>query len=104
MAGLPVEWTDAATVQRRETLRYWTVRNKSPAYSKKVLKRIKEVLLVVRENPGAFEETEFEGLRIREAIIGSFSLFYTVRDGIIMIITFWDQRQDPDKLEQLLSE
>lgn len=104
MAGFPVVWTEPAIVQREETLRYWTVRNKSPAYAKKLLNRIEDILGIISENPEAYRERKIGKHLTREAIFDGFSLFYTVRNNIVVVITFWSQRDDPDKLERLLSE
>jgi len=36
--------------------------------------------------------------------MGHFSLFYKITDTEIIITAFWDNRQDPAKLLQLLKE
>jgi hypothetical protein len=42
MAKKSVIWTETAIKQRREILKYWIVRNKSKAYSEKIIEQIKE--------------------------------------------------------------
>ena len=36
--------------------------------------------------------------------MGDFSLYYMVDEGSIVVLAFWDNRQDPDKLDQFLTE
>ena len=42
MAKKSVVWTETAIKQRREILKYWTIRNKSSAYSEKLIGLINE--------------------------------------------------------------
>ena len=38
----------------------------------------------------------------REAAMGNFSIYYKTTDTQIIITSFWDNRQDPEKLLELL--
>jgi len=38
------------------------------------------------------------------ALIGNFSIFYEVTNEEILITAFWDNRQDPKKLLQILKD
>jgi len=51
---------------------------------------------VIAKNPEAFKETEM--LNIRESAMGHFSLYYYILADSIIIMAFWDNRQDPKKL------
>lgn len=42
MAKKSVVWTETAIKQRREILKYWTIRNQSTLYAKKLIELIKK--------------------------------------------------------------
>ncbi len=47
-----------------------------------------------------YKAAEFPDTQV--AAMGHFNLFYKVTDNAIIIIAFWDNRQDPEKLLELL--
>ena len=96
MAKKSIVWTQTATKQRREILKYWTLRNKSIAYAEKLIGLIKERVILISENPFAGKETSHS--ETREAAMGNFSIYYKVIDDKIFITAFWDNRQNPKKL------
>lgn len=96
MAKKSVVWTDTAIKQRREILKYWTVRNKSTAYAEKLIELIKERINLIIKNPNAGKPTNH--LNTREAAMGNFSIYYKIIGSKVFITSFWDNRQDPEKL------
>jgi len=100
MAKKSVVWTDTAIKQRREILKYWTVRNKSTTYAEKLIGLIKERINLIIKNPSAGKPTNY--LNTREAAMGNFSIYYKIIGSKIFITSFWDNRQDPEKLLKLL--
>ena len=97
-----VVWTETAAKQRREILRYWTKRNGSTAFAEKLIRLINhriKVILIYRES---FKATDYPNTR--ESAMGHFSLFYKLVDNKIIITAFWDNRQDPQKLLEILSK
>ena len=100
MAKKFVVWTETASTQRREILKYWTIRNKSTTYAEKLIALIKERIELISENPEAGKSTNH--LDTREAAMGNFSIYYKILDQKIFITSFWDNRQDPKKLVKLL--
>lgn len=102
MAEKSVIWTETAIQQRREILKYWTVRNKSTTYAEKLIELIKTRIQVISVNPGAGKPTNHSDTR--EAAMGNFSIYYRIIDSKIFITSFWDNRQDPDKLLKLLKD
>ena len=101
MAKRKIVWTDTAIRQRREILKYWTTKNKSIAYAKKLIEITAEHLQVINENPKAFKETDFND--VRESAMGHFSLYYRITPKQIIVMAFWDNRQDPKKLLESIS-
>jgi len=100
MAGRNVIWTRTADLQFVGVLEYWVKRNKSATYSKKLVKLVSERTIQIAEKPLIFVATDFEGIRI--ASLGNYSIYYKITDKDIIITSFWDNRQDPKKLLQLL--
>ena len=95
-----VVWTGTAVKQRNEILRYWTVRNGSPKYAKKLLKLIDDRVKVIQVFPEAFKSTTYPETRI--SAMGHFSILYKITDTQIIVTAFWDNRQDPEKLLEII--
>ncbi|MFA9187509.1 type II toxin-antitoxin system RelE/ParE family toxin [Flavobacterium magnesitis] len=102
MAKKSVVWTETAIKQRREILKYWTIRNKSTKYAEKLIGLINERIKLISQNPEAGKPTNH--LDTREAAMGNFSIYYKSDDNQIIITAFWDNRQDPKKLLKLLKK
>ncbi|HBH05110.1 MAG TPA: plasmid stabilization protein [Flavobacteriales bacterium] len=102
MAGRAIIWTHLARQQRRAVLSYWAKRNKSNFYSKKLLKTISQRTLQIAENPMLFRSANRSG--VRAASLGNYTLFYKYNDLELVVLLFWDNRQDPEKLVKLLNK
>lgn len=101
MAKRTIVWTETAAKQRREVLRYWTELTKSTIYAEKLIKITARNIKIISKNPEAFKETEFE--EVRESAMGHFSLYYKITVKEIIVVAFWDNRQDPKKLLKAIS-
>ncbi len=100
MAKRNVIWTRTADLQFVGILQYWVKRNKSNSYSKKLVRLVAERTKQIAENPFIYKSTDFKDTRV--ASLGNFSIFYKVTDMQIIISAFWDNRQDPRKLLEIL--
>lgn len=49
-----------------------------------------------------YRATDFKDVRV--AALGHFSIYYKVKDQQIIIVAFWDNRQDPVKLMKILAK
>lgn len=96
-----VVWTETAVRQRREILRYWTIRNGSTKYANKLIRLTRERINLILDNPKAFKLTTY--METRESAMGHFSLYYKLQDERLIIMAFWDNRQDPKKLLEVLT-
>lgn len=101
MAAWKIVWTETAVKQRREILRYWTKRNNSTTYAEKLIEITAKQVQLISTNPKAFKETEIAN--VRESAMGHFSLYYRISADEIIIMAFWDNRQDPKKLLESIS-
>jgi hypothetical protein len=100
MAQRQIIWTETAASQRRFVLDYWLQRNQSSNYPLKLLRLSNEKANLIAGNPLTYTATEFPDTRM--AAMGHFSLFYKITDSAIIITAFWDNRQNPKKLRELL--
>ena len=100
MAKRTVRWTRTADIQYVGVLEYWVKRNKSATYSKKLIKIVAQRTKQLAKTPFLCKEADFKVTRV--ASLGNFSIFYKVTDSEIIITAFWDNRQDPKKLLQIL--
>jgi plasmid stabilization system protein ParE len=101
MAKRKIVWTETAAKQRREILKYWTERNKSTTYAEKLIEITAKHLKVISKNPEAFKETDID--EVRESAMGHFSLYYKITPELIIVMAFWDNRQEPKTLLKVIS-
>ena len=100
MAERKVIWTRTADLQFVGILEYWVKRNKSNAYSKKLVKLVSERTKQIADQPLIYKATDFKDVRV--ASLGNFSIYYKVSEKEIIVTAFWDNRQDPEKLLKIL--
>lgn len=100
MAKKSVVWTETAIKQRREILKYWTIRNKSTAYSEKLISQIKQRIQLIVDHPEIGKSTNHQNTR--QAAMGNFSVYYKILNENIIVTAFWDNRQNPKKLLKIL--
>jgi plasmid stabilization system protein ParE len=96
VAKRKVVWTETAAKQRREILRYWTIRNGTTTYAEKLIKLTLSRIKVILNHPEGFPETIYPETRI--SAMGHFSILYKIAEEQLIITAFWDNRQDPKKL------
>lgn len=93
-------WTFTAKQQRDDIFEYWNHRNKSKKFSKKLKLKILEKSKLLKTQPLSgriIPETHY-----RILIFGDFSMIYSIYKNEIQIKSFWDNRQNPEKLKQIL--
>lgn len=95
-----VIWTRTADIQFVGVLEYWVRRNKSNAYSKKLVKLVSERTKQIAENPFIYKSTDFKDTRV--ASLGNFSIYYKITNEQIIVSAFWDNRQNPKKHLKIL--
>ncbi|MDX9908085.1 MAG: type II toxin-antitoxin system RelE/ParE family toxin [Mariniphaga sp.] len=99
MVRRKVIWTKVSESQLYEILEFFTKRNYSGEYSRKLYKKFKAELKIVAKNPEIGIKTKLE--KIRGLIIEDYILFYEIHEDRILILKVWDCRQSPDKLNIL---
>lgn len=100
MAKRKVVWTRTTDIQFVGILEYWLNRNKSNTYSKKLVKLVSERTKQIAQQPLIFKATDFKDTRV--ASLWNFSIYFKYHDEKIIVIAFWDNRQNPGKLLKIL--
>lgn len=100
MAKRVIIWTRTADLQLAGVLMYWAQRNKSISFSQKLLNQISKTTGQIAENPLLYRSTNVDN--IRTASIQNFSIYYKFTEEQITVVAFWDNRQDPQKLLNIL--
>jgi len=100
MAQLKVFWTETAIKQRNYVFEYWNERNKSTEYSKRLNAKIIERISLLKSQPKLGKRTDFNDIRV--VSMGHYSILYKFDTQNVIITGFWDNRQDPSKLLNLL--
>jgi len=95
--ALRVVWSPIAQEKRKEILSYWKERNASSTYSHKLNKLFIAATQQISKFPGIGKPTDIDGVRVK--IIRDYLLFYEKVEDEIRILTIWDSRQNPEKLE-----
>jgi len=97
MANRKVIWSHRARIKLFIILEFYSERNKSNAYSKKLYAKFNKELSLLHKQPEIGIRTEIEA--VRGLIIGEFILFYEVTKEMIIVHTLWDNRQNPADLK-----
>ncbi len=101
MAKLELYWSETALYQRNQIFSYWNQRNTNKSYSKRLLKLINERTRILQSFPKMGKKVNVEN--VRAIPIENFSLFYEIMDNEkLIILSFWDNRDDPNKLLKIL--
>ena len=96
MVKRKIVWSHRASIQLFKILEFYTERNKSSVYSKKLYKKlIKKVRLLIKQ-PEIGIKTDIE--HVRGLIVDDYILFYEITTDFITVHAVWDCRQNPDNL------
>jgi addiction module RelE/StbE family toxin len=93
-------WSLKAQNDKKEIFKYWSHRNKSNRYSKKLNQLFKDAIHLLSDHPYIGRSTNEDSVRIK--IVKEYLLVYEVTETSINILSIWDSRQDPSKLEDVL--
>lgn len=97
-----VIWSLRAQNDRKEILEYWINRNKSKVYSRKLADLFKEAEKLISNYPEIGKPTDIKDVRIK--IVRTYFFIYETKKNQIFVLTIWDSRQNPEKLEKHLKK
>ena len=93
-----VIWTETASEQRIEIMKFWIEHNQSKTYSEKILEETLKTEKLLTKNPFIGTLTDLEEIR-RILVLKNFSMFYRIEKNVIQVLVFRDNRRDPNELE-----
>ena len=96
--ALKIQWTKRAEKSFNRIVEYleeeW-----SEASTKKFVQKTNKLLSQIAENPEICPAIEGKEDVRKGMVTKQTSVFYRVKDKFIQLITFWDNRRNPDKLK-----
>ena len=96
-----VVWAKEASLERNNIIAYWNRRNKSNIYSKKLLLLIKGAINSIKSTPEVGKPTTRPDTKLR--IVRDYFIVYRIKEDSIRILSVWDTRQNPIKLEEIIN-
>ena len=97
MGKRKIIWSAKAIRKLDVILEFYAERNKNKTYSLKLYEKFSKELQLLLFHPEVGIKTEIED--VRGLIVDTYILFYKYDNNRIVILTLWDCRQNPDKLE-----
>lgn len=97
MAKRKIVWSHRARIKLFMILEFYSERNKSKCYSKKLYTRFNKEVSLLLKQPEIGIKTEFSN--VRGLIVDEFILFYEVTSDMIIVHSIWDSRQNPTDLK-----
>lgn len=91
-----VIWSPLAKRKRFEILEFWNIHDKSKTYSRKLNSLFNNAQKLISQYLGIGTSTDDP--KVKHKLIRHYSLFYEIGEGLIIVLTIWDNRQEPDKL------
>ncbi len=93
-------WTATAQLDRKEIFAYWNKRNGSNYYSIKLNKLFIEASELLSVHPHTGRETSLDKVRVK--IVRDYLMVYKFTDTEVQILSIFDTRQNPEKLEDFI--
>jgi len=98
MAKKRIIWTKEARIDFKITLQFYTERNGSSDYSRKLADEIFQIIEKLQNNFFLSRQTSDSDVRV--LIKEAFSIFYEIKENKILILVVWDSRRNPDELKK----
>jgi plasmid stabilization system protein ParE len=95
MAKRKIDWSIEAKLDLYDILEFYTKRNGTPTYSKKLFTKINHRIKLLYRNPLIGTKTDFEA--VRTVITGDYQIIYEIFNQLILIIMIWDCRRNPEE-------
>jgi len=94
-------WTSKAEQIYSGILKFYVQRNGSKTYSKKLNAEVRKLINLLSKHPFLGRKTSLTNTRV--LIKGNYKLIYRIYRDELVILLFWDNRQNPEKLQEFLS-
>ncbi|MFN8255593.1 MAG: type II toxin-antitoxin system RelE/ParE family toxin [Bacteroidales bacterium] len=94
--ALKIQWTKRA-VDSFEKIVNYIEENWSESSAKTFVQKTNKLIFQIADNPGMCPNIVGKEVK-RGVITRQTSLYYRVMNGVVRLITFWDNRRNPKKL------
>lgn len=94
--GYNIFWTDFALKELENTIKY-IEQNWSEKELKNLAEKLEETLNLISKNPDIFQVSEFKKDVRRVVVLKFNTIYYRLNNNQIEILSFFSNRQDPDK-------
>jgi toxin YoeB len=91
-------WSIRADIDRKGIFEYWTNRNKSSSYSKKLNNLFIRAVELIAEHSSIGRSTNIENVRIK--VVKDYLIYEDIPD-LVKVLTIWDSRRNPEELDKL---
>lgn len=91
-------WSARAEKDYYEIPIFGTKHNKSNTFSKKLIIEVEKKLNFVLHNPNSGLITDYDNT-YKVQVLKYYSIFYRISDDSVDILSFWDNRRNPENLE-----
>lgn len=95
MAKKPIVWSERANLELKGVLEFYTNRNGNTNYSFKILEKVEGLLETLRGNKYIGRLTTNKKTRV--VVMDAYLIFYEINNNQIEILSFWDNKQNPEK-------
>jgi len=97
MVKRKIIWSPRAKSALFSILDFYFKRNGSKIYSNKLNASLRSSIRLLENHPELGVKADIKNVRV--LIHGDYAIFYEIREDIIELLTIWDSRQDPKKLD-----
>jgi toxin YoeB len=97
MVKRKIIWSSRAKSDLVNILDFYYKRNGTKTYSVKLNDTIRSSARLLEKHPEIGVKVDVKNMR--NLIQGDFGIFYEIKSETIEVITIWDSRQDPEKLD-----
>jgi plasmid stabilization system protein ParE len=97
MAKRRIIWSPRAKLDLYQILEFYYKRNGTKTFSLKLNTKIRNSIRLLEKYSEIGIQTDVKN--VRNLIVSDFGIFYEIKSATIEIITIWDSRQNPDKLD-----
>ena len=88
-----VIWSPQAIKDRKKILRFWTRKNGSDLFSKKLARLFNQAVETIQKEEYGGRITDYEGIRVHPC--ERYLIYYEEEAEYIIIHTIWDPKRNP---------
>jgi len=96
--GLKIRWTEEAT-KNLESIIIYLESNWTDKELKRFFQKLEKQILIISNFPEAYPLSKYKKGTHRCVLTKNLTIYYTIKEDCIVLLSIFDTRQNPDKLE-----